>query len=82
MDDTQLPDQPTDELEPAEDETEAAEGPDVFAGDDPKAKFREALARKAGRGGGSGQGGGGASKVGEAHGPAKAARQFRRKSGG
>jgi hypothetical protein len=77
MDDTQRaeepdPEQPTDE----------AETPDVFAGDDPRAKFREALARKAGKRGGGGQGGGGGSKVGEAHGPAKASRTFRRKSGG
>lgn len=56
--------------------------PNVFAGDDPKAKFREALARKAG---GTGQGdaaGGNAAKIGAAHGPAKAQRTFRRKSGG
>jgi hypothetical protein len=54
----------------------------VFAGDDDRAKFREALARKTGRAGGAGQGGGSGSKVGSAHGPAKAQRTFRRKSGG
>jgi hypothetical protein len=77
MDDTQRAEEPDTTEEPEEEQ-----GPDVFAGDDPKAKFREALARKAGRGGGSAQGAGGASKVGEAHGPAKASRTFRRKSGG
>ena len=55
---------------------------DVFAGDDPKAKFREALARKHGNSGtGAGEAGGG-SKIHSAHGPAKAQRTFRRKSGG
>ncbi|MBA3745575.1 DUF5302 domain-containing protein [Sporichthya sp.] len=63
------------------DESTEEPAEDVFAGDDPKAKFREALARKTGS---QGQGGGeaGASKVGSAHGPAKAQRTFRRKSGG
>jgi hypothetical protein len=73
--------------EPAEDapaETEESEEPaeDVFAGDDPKAKFREALSRKAGKGGKAGGEGEGGSKIGSAHGPAKAQRTFRRKSGG
>lgn len=63
--------------DPIEEPTE-----DVFAGDDPKAKFREALARKHGNSGtGAGDAGGG-SKVHSAHGPAKAQRTFRRKSGG
>ncbi|HZE66837.1 MAG TPA: DUF5302 domain-containing protein [Sporichthyaceae bacterium] len=81
MDETQRADEPQQD-EPETDEPEAEEGPDVFAGDDPKAKFREALARKGGQGGGAGQSGGGGSKVGSAHGPAKASRTFRRKSGG
>jgi hypothetical protein len=72
--------QRADEPEPGVEETEDA--PDVFAGDDDRAKFREALARKTGRAGGAGQGGGSGSKVGSAHGPAKAQRTFRRKSGG
>ena len=55
---------------------------DVFAGDDPKAKFREALARKHGGGGKGTDAKGGGGKVGDAHGPAKAQRTFRRKSGG
>ncbi|GAA0624668.1 hypothetical protein GCM10009547_29800 [Sporichthya brevicatena] len=55
---------------------------DVFAGDDPKAKFREALARKHGGGGKTSEKAGGDSKVHSAHGPAKAQRTFRRKSGG
>lgn len=65
-------------------ETEAAEpeAEDVFAGDDPKAKFREALARKARGPGKSAAEAGGSSKVGSEHGPAKAQRTFRRKSGG
>lgn len=66
--------------EPTEETEEPAE--DVFAGDDPKAKFREALARKSGGKGQTGGEAGGASKVGSAHGPAKAQRTFRRKSGG
>ena len=70
-----------DETKPA-DETEEPETPDVFAGDDPKAKFREALARKAGKSGAVEKGADSGSKVGSAHGPAKASRQFRRKSGG
>jgi hypothetical protein len=61
---------------------EADESVDVFAGDDPKAKFREALARKHGGGGKSGAGGDGGSKIAATHGPAKAQRTFRRKSGG
>jgi hypothetical protein len=66
----------TDDAEPVEEPAE-----DVFAGTDEKAKFREALARKHGS---TGTGGGatGGSKVGSAHGPAKAQRTFRRKSGG
>lgn len=55
---------------------------DVFAGDDPKAKFREALARKHGGGGKAAGAAGGESKVHSAHGPAKAQRTFRRKAGG
>ena len=56
---------------------------DVFAGNDDRAKFREALARKAGgKGKGSGEAGGGSKVGGSAHGPAKAQRTFRRKSGG
>jgi hypothetical protein len=70
-----------DETKPA-DETEEPETPDVFAGDDPKAKFREALARKAGKGGAGDKGAESTAKVGSAHGPAKASRTFRRKSGG
>ncbi len=57
-------------------------GPDVFAGDDNRAKFREALARKAGGPGKGDAAGPNASKIGSAHGPAKAQRTFRRKSGG
>ena len=73
------PDQAIDGAPEVESE-EAVE--DVFAGDDPKAKFREALARKHGNSGtGAGDAGGG-SKVHSAHGPAKAQRTFRRKSGG
>lgn len=71
---------PTDAADDAETTGEPAD--DVFAGDDPKAKFREALARKAG---GKGSGGGdadGDSKIHSAQGPAKAQRTFRRKSGG
>jgi hypothetical protein len=70
-----------DETKPA-DETETEDAPDVFAGDDPKAKFREALARKAGKGGAADKAAGDTAKVGSAHGPAKASRTFRRKSGG
>ena len=70
---------------PAEPEEKADvedNSPDVFAGDDPKAKFREALARKAGGAGQADAGGGNAAKIGSAHGPAKSQRTFRRKSGG
>ncbi|HUR74300.1 MAG TPA: DUF5302 domain-containing protein [Sporichthya sp.] len=67
--------------ESAEDEAEEPVE-DVFAGDDPKAKFREALARKHGGGGKAGGDVGGGGKVGSEHGPAKAQRTFRRKSGG
>ncbi|MGQ0843917.1 MAG: DUF5302 domain-containing protein [Sporichthyaceae bacterium] len=49
---------------------------------DAKAKFRDALAKKAGNAGGPGGGPHGASKVGSEHGAAKSSRQFRRKSGG
>jgi hypothetical protein len=63
--------------EPAETETD-----DVFAGDDPKAKFREALARKHGGGGKGASGTDGGSKISATHGPAKSQRTFRRKSGG
>lgn len=71
--------EPTADSEPTPEE----ETVDVFAGDDPKAKFREALARKHGGGGKGAESGGAASKVGgSAHGPAKAQRTFRRKSGG
>ncbi len=68
-------------VDAVEDETEEP-AEDVFAGDDPKAKFREALARKHGNSGKGGGEAGGGSKVGSAHGPAKAQRTFRRKSGG
>jgi hypothetical protein len=81
MDDTQKADEPTDELEPDQADNEE-EAPDVFAGDDPKAKFREALARKSGGGPGAAKGGDSSSKVDSAHGPAKTQRTFRRKSGG
>jgi hypothetical protein len=64
---------------PPEDSTDEV---DVFAGDDPKAKFREALARKHGGGGKGAEGAEGNSKVSSTHGPAKAQRTFRRKSGG
>ncbi|HEX3613294.1 MAG TPA: DUF5302 domain-containing protein [Sporichthyaceae bacterium] len=75
--------EPTAESESAPEEAPAEEAVDVFAGDDPKAKFREALARKHGGGGKGEAAGGPASKVGgSAHGPAKAQRTFRRKSGG
>ncbi|HVE27671.1 MAG TPA: DUF5302 domain-containing protein [Sporichthya sp.] len=69
----------TNDDEAVEETEESAE--DVFAGTDEKAKFREALARKHGS---TGTGGGatGGSKIGSAHGPAKAQRTFRRKSGG
>jgi hypothetical protein len=80
MSENEKPEDVVDEAEETEDPTEPAE--DVFAGTDPKAKFREALARKHGSGGkGTGASGGGG-KVGDAHGPAKAQRTFRRKSGG
>lgn len=49
---------------------------------DAKAKFREALAKKAGNAGGPGGGPHGGGKVGSEHGAAKASRTFRRKSGG
>jgi hypothetical protein len=68
------------DTEPAPEDTE--ESVDVFAGDDPKAKFREALARKHGGGGKGGGGSGGGSKISATHGPAKSQRTFRRKSGG
>ena len=68
------------DTEPTSDETE--ESVDVFAGDDDKAKFREALARKHGGGGKGGGGTEGSSKVSAPHGPAKSQRTFRRKSGG
>ncbi|HEY2041544.1 MAG TPA: DUF5302 domain-containing protein [Jatrophihabitans sp.] len=63
----------------ATDETKtAAEGVD-----DVKAKFREALERKRGqRADGLNGPGQGDSKIHEAHGPATAKREFRRKSGG
>jgi hypothetical protein len=72
--------EPAAESEPAPEETE--EAVDVFAGDDPKAKFREALARKHGGGGKGGAGSGSGSKISATHGPAKSQRTFRRKSGG
>ncbi len=75
-----MPESPDDQTETEAAETEETE--DVFAGVDPKAKFREALARKArGSGKGASEADGG-SKVGSEHGPAKAQRTFRRKSGG
>lgn len=58
-------------------ETVADEGPK-----DDKAKFREALAKKAGNSGRNDGGPGSSSKVGSEHAAAKASRQFRRKSGG
>lgn len=72
------------EPDSAADETDEAVEPveDVFAGTDDRAKFREALARKTGGAGKGGAQGGGGSKVGSEHGPAKAQRTFRRKSGG
>ena len=70
----------TEGTEPVPEETE--ESVDVFAGDDAKAKFREALARKHGGGGKGGGGGDNSSKISAAHGPAKSQRTFRRKSGG
>lgn len=76
----QTPEEHT-ETEGAETETESP-AEDVFAGDDPKAKFREALARKARGSAGTTGDAGGASKVGSEHGPGKAQRMFRRKSGG
>lgn len=71
----------TDDAEPVEELEEPEPAEDVFAGTDEKAKFREALARKHGSTGTGGAATGG-SKVGSAHGPAKAQRTFRRKSGG
>lgn len=51
--------------------------------DDVKAKFREALERKRGQHADGVNGPGhGDSKIHEAHGPATARREFRRKSGG
>ncbi|UQX87319.1 DUF5302 domain-containing protein [Jatrophihabitans telluris] len=53
------------------------------AGTDPKAAFREALARKQQQhADGVGSTGPASSKIHEAHGPVGAKRQFRRKSGG
>jgi Family of unknown function (DUF5302) len=50
-------------------------------GEDVKQKFREALERKQARGGRSTATEGEASKVHDAHGPAKVQQMFRRKSG-
>lgn len=61
-------------------DTEQADAPEEPKDD--KAKFREALAKKAGRAGGPGGGPHGGSKVGSEHGAAKSSRTFRRKSGG
>ncbi len=61
---------------------EVAETPADDEPKDDKAKFREALARKAGGGGRRGVGGGAGGKIGEEHGAPKASRTFRRKSGG
>ena len=63
--------------EDTNDQVEAAEEPK-----DAKAKFRDALAKKAGNSGGPGSGPHGGGKVGGAHDAAKSSRQFRRKSGG
>ena len=54
---------------------------DESTDDAQKRKFREALERKTGGKGGGGDAHG-RSKIGSAHGPAKAQRSFRRKSGG
>ncbi|MCW2523231.1 MAG: hypothetical protein JWO63_1566 [Frankiales bacterium] len=68
----------SDEAAPVEGVEPAASG-----GEDVKAKFREALARKQGqRADGVGGNGPGGSKIHEAHNRAGAKRQFRRKSGG
>lgn len=61
---------------------EPAEAPGDAEPKDAKAKFREALAKKAGNAGGPGGGPHGGGKVGSEHGAAKASRTFRRKSGG
>jgi len=61
---------------------ESVESPLESAEDEAKRRFREALERK--RDGGKGQkaaGEKGASKINEAHGPARSQRSFRRKSG-
>lgn len=68
-------DAPTDP--PADPPAETADG------DDQRRQFREALDRKMGRSDDPAAGGTGAtSKIHGAHGPAKAQRTFRRKSGG
>ncbi len=74
--------EPAAEAESTPEEAVEAEADDVFAGDDPKAKFREALARKHGGGGKGAAGADGGSKISATHGPAKSQRTFRRKSGG
>lgn len=79
MTENKAPD-PDEATEETGEDTEPAE--DVFAGTDDRAKFREALARKTGGAGKGSAQGGSASKVGSEHGPAKAQRTFRRKSGG
>lgn len=63
--------------EDTNDEVEAAQEPK-----DAKAKFRDALAKKAGNAGGAGGGPHGGGKVDATHAAAKSSRQFRRKSGG
>ena len=55
---------------------------DGAAADDQKAQFLAALERKKAGAGGHAGTGHGDSKIHEAHGPAGAKRQFRRKSGG
>ncbi len=76
-----------DDTNPTEDTTdapEAAEGADSPEDtDDTRRKFREALDRKSGKvDDQAGADNKGASKIHGAHGPAKAQRTFRRKSGG
>jgi hypothetical protein len=81
MSENENPADETSDITPEDAETEEP-AEDVFAGTDERAKFREALARKHGGGGKNAGDVGGGSKVGSAHGPAKAQRTFRRKSGG
>lgn len=66
--------------EDTSDEVEAVE--ESEEPQDAKAKFRDALAKKAGTAGGPGGGPHGGGKVDATHAAAKSSRQFRRKSGG